>query len=91
MSAAPTSRDARTATLALLATRAEGATICPSEVARTLAAAAGTEDWRAAMPIVHTAVDGLVTDGLIRLSWKGDAKPTRKGPYRIARPASGDR
>ena len=40
--------DARAATLALLAARAEGATVCPSEVARAVTEAAG--DWREAMP-----------------------------------------
>jgi hypothetical protein len=72
---------ARAATLTLLATRAPGATICPSEVARVLAGEGG--DWRAAMPVVHAAVDRLVADGLVRLSWKGAAMPVRRGPYRI--------
>ncbi|MBJ6121996.1 DUF3253 domain-containing protein [Sphingomonas mollis] len=84
--------DARSLTLALLAARAPGATICPSEVARALATAseAGTTatDWRDAMPIVHAAVDRLVAEGLVRLSWKGDALDTRAGPYRIGRGSS---
>lgn len=75
--------DARATTLALLARRAKDATICPSEVARVLAAGA---DWRAAMPLVHAAVDRLLADGRIRLSWKGDARPVRVGPYRIGHP-----
>lgn len=79
------SEDARAATLALLARRSGDATICPSEVARALAAAAGTADWRAEMPVVHAAVDGLAADGLVRLSWKGAAMPVRDGPYRIGR------
>ncbi|RYF10295.1 MAG: DUF3253 domain-containing protein, partial [Oxalobacteraceae bacterium] len=45
---------------------------------------AGGGDWRGAMPVVHAAVDGLVAAGLVRLSWKGVAMPTRTGPYRIA-------
>jgi hypothetical protein len=45
------SDDARPATLALLAERAAEATICPSEVARALAADGA--DWREAMPTVH--------------------------------------
>ncbi len=73
--------DPRAATLSLLARRAPGATICPSEVARAIAA-----DWRGAMPAVHAAIDGLVADGLVRLSWKGEPRATRSGPYRIARP-----
>lgn len=83
--------NARAATLAMLAARATGATVCPSEVARGLAAAAGTDtataDWRDAMPAVHAAVDGLLDEGLIVLSWKGQALATRAGPYRIGRGA----
>ena len=74
--------DARNATLALLDARAPGATVCPSEVARALA-----EDWRAAMPAVHAAVDALVAAGTVRLSWKGVMMTRRDGPYRIGRGA----
>ncbi|HEX8448422.1 MAG TPA: DUF3253 domain-containing protein [Allosphingosinicella sp.] len=77
--------EARAATLALLDSRPAGATICPSEVARGLAAAAGAEDWRGAMAAVHSAVDSMVAQGLVRLSWKGEAMPARDGPYRIGR------
>lgn len=77
----PTEAEAREAALALLARRAPDATVCPSEVARSLAA-----DWRAAMPVVHAAVDALVTEDAVRLSWKGRALSRREGPYRIARP-----
>ncbi len=77
----PRTNDPRTVTLALLARRAPGATVCPSEVARAI-----TPDWRGAMPIVHAAIDDLLRDGLIRLSWKGRALTTRSGPYRIGRP-----
>lgn len=73
--------DPRAAILDLLAQRAAGATICPSEVARALS----PEDWRSMMPSVHTAVDGLVRDGSVRLSWKGKPLATRAGPYRIGR------
>ncbi|WP_076069715.1 DUF3253 domain-containing protein [Sphingomonas montana] len=72
--------DPRAATLSLLAHRAPDATICPSEVARAIAT-----DWRGAMPAVHAAIDGLVRDGLVQLSWKGRPLETRSGPYRIAR------
>ncbi|MEH3036295.1 MAG: DUF3253 domain-containing protein [Sphingomonas adhaesiva] len=72
--------DPRAATLDLLARRRAGATICPSEVARALS----RDDWRAAMPSVHAAIDGLVRDGAVRLSWKGQRLATRSGPYRIA-------
>ena len=76
--------DARGAVLALLAGRAADATVCPSEVARALAATAGGDDWRAEMPSVHAAVDALVAEGRVRLSWKGVAMAVRRGPYRIA-------
>ena len=82
------SSDARAATLALLGTRADGATICPSEVARGLAADLPVDsatDWRSELPAVHAAVDGLVADGLVRLSWKGVEMAARAGPYRIRR------
>lgn len=75
--------DAREATLALLAARAEDATVCPSEVARAVTAATG--DWRDAMPQVHAAVDHMMGEGLVRLSWKGRWLSTRTGPYRIDR------
>ena len=85
-------RDARAATLALLAARAPGATVCPSEVARSLVAdnaEVGAEHWRSAMPAVHDAVDGLVMEGRVRLSWKGKSLKARMGLYRIAREERG--
>ncbi|GAA4037335.1 hypothetical protein GCM10022281_17470 [Sphingomonas rosea] len=72
--------DARTTTLAMLANRKPAYTICPSEVARALASG---ENWRAAMPEVHSAVDCLLDEGAIRLSWKGQQLVSRAGPYRI--------
>ena len=72
--------DPRATTLSLLARREPDATICPSDVARAIAS-----DWRGAMPAVHAAIDGLVHDGLERLSWKGRPMATRSGPYRIGR------
>lgn len=77
--------DARAMTLALLARRAAGATVCPSEVARALAGAAGSADWRGEMPVVHAAIDRMVAEGVVRLSWKGVALAVRAGPYRIGR------
>lgn len=74
--------DPRAATLDLLARRAAGATICPSEVARALF----PDDWRSAMPSVHAAIDGLVRDGAVWLSWKRERLATRSGPYRIGLP-----
>lgn len=85
--------EAAQATLALLSRRAPGATICPSEVARLIGGAAdggAMQGWRAMMPAVHAAVDQLVGDGRIELSWKGRTLSTRAGPYRIGRGARSD-
>lgn len=71
------------AILSLLAERAPGTTICPSEAARRLAGPDG--DWRAEMEVVHAATDALLASGAIALTWKGAAKEERRGPYRIAR------
>ena len=82
-------KDVSELTLALLDARAVEATICPSEVARALinADVSGpwADDWRSAMPSVHTAVDGPVAKGKVQLSWKGKKLATRAGPYRIGR------
>ena len=72
---------ARDMTLKLLAERDGGATICPSEVARAIAS---KENWREAMPAVHSAIDELLADGIIRLSWRNNNLRNRAGPYRIA-------
>ncbi len=74
---------AEAAIRALLAERAPGATICPSEAARRLAGPQG--DWRAEMAAVHAAVDAMTAQGTIALSWRGEPKQKRRGPYRIAR------
>ncbi|HWW55535.1 MAG TPA: DUF3253 domain-containing protein [Sphingopyxis sp.] len=71
---------ARNVTLALLADRSEDASICPSEVARVIST---DDDWRTSMPIVHTAVDTLLEQGIVQLSWKGHRLEQRTGPYRI--------
>ncbi|QZD90451.1 DUF3253 domain-containing protein [Qipengyuania aurantiaca] len=71
------------AVLHRLAQRAPGATLCPSEAARGLAGDSG--DWRARMDDVHRAVDGLLEEGRITLSWKGLPMERRNGPYRIAK------
>jgi hypothetical protein len=78
---------AQDATLTLLAGRAPGATVCPSEVARILATATRGDgpnaDWRDMIQIVHAAIDQLVIDGRVQLSWKGQVLASRVGPYRI--------
>lgn len=80
--------DARRVALQLLAARAPQATVCPSEVAKALAAVHPETEamaWRDAMPMVHAAVDRMLDDGLVRLSWKGRMLTVRAGPYRIGR------
>ena len=75
-------------TLALLQARASNATICPSEVARTMVKQdmeAKANDWRSLMPLVHDAVDALIDQGTVSLSWKGRSLARRAGPYRIGR------
>ena len=79
------SRAATDTVLALLDARAKGATVCPSEAARALAAERGEADWRGRMSEVHDAVDALVAAGRVRLSWQGAARARRVGPYRIGR------
>ncbi len=73
---------ARSVIVGLLQQRGVGKTICPSEAARVLAEADG--DWRERMMEVHEAVDALVSEQAISLSWKGEAMTKREGPYRIA-------
>jgi hypothetical protein len=77
---------AREMALALLASRSPDATVCPSEIARAIAPGA---DWRSAMPVVHCAIDDLVDEEAVRLSWKGHALAKRIGPYRIGRGCRG--
>ncbi|MET0247110.1 MAG: DUF3253 domain-containing protein, partial [Sphingomonas sp.] len=88
---APAGDRARILTLALLDARADDATICPSEVARALTTGAKDESmWRNAMPAVHAAVDALVNEGRVQLSWKGNLLAARGGPYRIGRACGTD-
>lgn len=69
---------------AALQSRGPGKTVCPSEIARALAG--DGSDWRGRMAEVHGAVDALLADGAIALSWKGEWLAVRDGPYRIAWP-----
>ncbi len=86
----PAADNVRTLTFALLDARAVDATICPSEVARALVADDAPDSWRDVMPVVHMAVDALVTEGRVRLSWKGKPLAARDGPYRIGRVHAAD-
>lgn len=82
-------RNADAGGLALLANRATGASVCPSEVARPLVVAASGQNaqssWRNAMPAVHAAIDLFAANGSVQLTWKGKPLVTRSGPYRIGR------
>lgn len=68
--------------LALLATRAATATICPSDVAR-----AAAEDWRPLMEPVRRAARRLVAAGEVEITQGGRVvdPSTAKGPIRIRR------
>lgn len=67
----------------LLADRAHGATICPSEAARVV----GGDDWRTLMEPARCAARRLVVSGEVDILQQGrvvDAS-TAKGPIRIGR------
>jgi hypothetical protein len=68
----------------LLSHRMPGASICPSEVARSLAPQA----WRALMPGVHAVAAGMAQAGEVRIT-QGDREidPHRLpgGPIRLRR------
>ena len=74
---------AEQAILHLLDERGADKTICPSEAARKLARSGGS--WREYMDDIHHATDRLLDADIVRLSWKGEQKEKRRGPYRIAR------
>lgn len=68
--------------LDLLSRRKQGATICPSEVARALAS-----NWRPLMDTVRAAAADMVDRGLVRITQRGqDVLPGARGPIRIALP-----
>lgn len=71
--------------LDLLATRARGATICPSEVARRVAAAEGHDDWRGWMERTRQAARRLVARGDLVITQKGRVvdPSTAKGAIRL--------
>lgn len=71
--------------LAALAARARDATVCPSEIARSLAPEA--EAWRALMEPVREAARRLVAQGLLDITQKGQVVDgsTAKGPIRLRR------
>jgi hypothetical protein len=71
------------AILAAVAARGPGKSVCPSEVARMLAA-----DWRPLMPAVRAAAARLAAAGLVRVTQKGPTVDplTARGPIRLAAP-----
>ena len=76
-------RNAAEAVLALLAERADGATICPSEAARALAS-----DWRPLMEPVRQVAYGMVDEGRLEVTQKGEVVDgrTARGAIRLRRP-----
>jgi hypothetical protein len=73
--------------LDLLAQRAAGATICPSEAAR----AVGGEDWRPLMEPARAAARRLVAAGAVEITQAGHPvdPSTARGPIRIRRISRG--
>jgi hypothetical protein len=75
--------------LALLERRARGATVCPSEAARAVAAgAAGDgEAWRQLMEPARMAARRLVAAGQVEITQHGRPvdPSTAKGPIRVRR------
>lgn len=73
----------RAALLAAAARRGAGASFCPSEVARALAA-----DWRPLMPRIRAAAADLQEEGLLRATQRG--RPVHaavaRGPIRLSAP-----
>ena len=73
----------------LLANRAGGATICPSEAARAVARAEGRDGdaWRALMEPARRAARRLVAAGEVEITRGGKVvdPSTEKGPIRIRR------
>lgn len=77
------------AVLDLLARRAPGATICPSEAAR----AVGGEQWRAQMERARAAARRLVARGQVEITQGGRVvdPSTAQGPIRVRRVRAGGR
>lgn len=80
----PVDAELTDAILGLLAARAGGASICPSEAAR---AVAGDDDdgWRDLMEPARMAARRLVADGRVQITQRGRVvdPSTAKGPIRV--------
>jgi hypothetical protein len=76
------SDEPRAAILQLLADRAPGATICPSEAARALG---GDDGFRPLMPVVREAAAQLAAAGEIEVTQGGRAvdPASARGPIRL--------
>lgn len=84
----PVDRRLETAIRDLLAARAHGATICPSEAARRVAEHPEvTEEWRALMEPARRAGRRLVAAGEVEIVQRGRVvdPSTAKGPIRVRR------
>ena len=85
MTAAPSPGAIRASILALLADRAPGRTICPSETARELG---GNDAFRPLMDPVREEAFAMVDEGLLEVTQKGfvvDGRSAR-GPIRLRLP-----
>lgn len=83
----PTDATVRLAIADLLAQRAAEATVCPSEVARTLSA----ENWRPLMPQVRAVAIDMARQGRLEIRQRGQAlspDAELRGPIRLGRTAS---
>jgi hypothetical protein len=71
----------------LLAKRAEGRTICPSEAARALA-----DDWRPLMEEVRQTAYAMADDGRLQVTQKGEVVDGRaaRGAIRLRFPPAND-
>ena len=81
----PVDRELGGAILGLLAGRAGGASICPSEAAR--AVAEGEDAWKELMEPARRAARRLVAAGEVEITQKGRVvdPSTAKGPIRVRR------
>ena len=87
----PTDRALEASILSLLDARAGGATICPSEAARAVAADADRDDWRELMEPARRAARRLVDAGDVEITQAGHVvdPSTATGPIRIRRTRCG--